>query len=44
MDDKFMEILRKEPEATFADGLAQQRVLDAARRSHANGGRWEAVR
>ena len=30
--------------ATFADGLAQQRVLDAARRSHANGGRWEAVR
>jgi predicted dehydrogenase len=30
--------------ATFADGLAQQRVLDAARRSHAGGGRWEAVR
>lgn len=32
------------PGATFADGLAQQRVLDAARRSHAAGGRWEDVR
>lgn len=31
------------PAATFADGLAQQRVLDAARRSADNGGRWEAV-
>jgi len=31
------------PAATFRDGLAQQRVLDAARRSHANGGRWEKV-
>ncbi|HVS32826.1 MAG TPA: Gfo/Idh/MocA family oxidoreductase [Thermoanaerobaculia bacterium] len=29
--------------ATFEDGLAQQRVLDAARRSHGNGGRWERV-
>ena len=29
------------PAATFRDGLAQQRVLDAARRSSANGGRWE---
>ena len=29
--------------ATFSDGLAQQRVLDAARRSHRAGGRWEAV-
>ncbi len=29
--------------ATFEDGLAQQRVLDAARRSHATGGRWEPV-
>ena len=29
--------------ATFQDGLAQQRVLDAARRSHANGGCWERV-
>jgi predicted dehydrogenase len=29
------------PGATFADGLAQQRVLDAARRSSANEGRWE---
>src|SRR5205823_740904 len=27
--------------ATFEDGLAQQRVLDAARRSHGAGGRWE---
>lgn len=32
------------PGATFADGLAQQRVLDAARRSHAAGGGWEEVR
>ena len=31
------------PAATFRDGLAQQRVLDAARRSSANGGRWERV-
>ena len=28
------------PAATFADGLAQQRILDAARASHAEGGRW----
>ena len=32
------------PAATFADGLAQQRVLDTVRRSHAAGGRWEEVR
>lgn len=32
------------PAATFADGLAQQRVLDATRRSHAGGGCWEPVR
>jgi predicted dehydrogenase len=32
-----------EPAATFADGLAHQRVLDAARRSSASDGRWEAV-
>jgi predicted dehydrogenase len=32
------------PAATFLDGLAQQRVLDAARRSHGAGGRWEPVR
>ena len=31
------------PAATFEDGLAQQRVLDAARRSSSNGGRWESV-
>ncbi len=31
------------PAATFADGLAQQRVLDAARRSSENDGRWETV-
>jgi len=31
------------PAATFADGLEQQRILDAARRSHANDGRWENV-
>ena len=31
------------PAATFADGLAQQRVLDAARRSSQNDGRWEAL-
>jgi predicted dehydrogenase len=31
------------PAATFEDGLAQQRVLDAGRRSHENGGRWEKV-
>lgn len=31
------------PAATLRDGLAHQRVLDAARRSQANGGRWEAV-
>jgi len=29
--------------ATFEDGLAQQRVLDAARHSSANGGCWTAV-
>lgn len=29
--------------ATFSDGLAQQRVLDAARRSHGAGGRWETI-
>ncbi len=31
------------PAATFRDGLAQQRVLDAVRRSSENGGRWESV-
>lgn len=31
------------PAATFADGLAQQRILDAARRSNAHDGRWERV-
>jgi predicted dehydrogenase len=31
------------PAATFTDGLSQQRVLDAGRRSHAAGGRWEPV-
>src|SRR5438105_10060338 len=31
------------PAATFSDGLAQQRVLDAARRSNAAGGRWETA-
>ncbi len=31
------------PAATFEDGLAQQRVLDAARRSHQNAGCWERV-
>ena len=31
------------PAATFADGLMQQRVLDAARRSSAAGGGWVAV-
>ncbi|HVR38160.1 MAG TPA: Gfo/Idh/MocA family oxidoreductase [Thermoanaerobaculia bacterium] len=31
------------PAATFEDGLAQQRVLDAARRSSANDGSWEKV-
>ena len=31
------------PGATFADGLMQQRVLDAARASSANGGGWTAV-
>lgn len=31
------------PAATFEDGLAQQRVLDAARLSQANCGRWENV-
>jgi predicted dehydrogenase len=31
------------PAATFDDGLAQQRVLDAARRSSRHDGRWEAV-
>lgn len=31
------------PAATFADGLAQQRVLDAARRSQGHGGCWETA-
>jgi len=31
------------PAATFQDGLAQQQVLDAARRSNRNAGRWERV-
>ena len=31
------------PAATFVDGLRQQEVLDAARRSHSNGGVWESV-
>ena len=31
------------PAATLEDGLAQQRVLDAARRSSAKGGAWEPV-
>lgn len=31
------------PAATFEDGLAQQHVLDDARRSHANAGCWVAV-
>ena len=31
------------PAATFEDGLMQQRVLDAARRSSANGGRFVVV-
>jgi predicted dehydrogenase len=31
------------PAATFDDGLAQQRVLDAARASHARGGEWVAT-
>jgi predicted dehydrogenase len=31
------------PAATLEDGLAQQRVLDAARRSSVNGGGWETV-
>jgi predicted dehydrogenase len=31
------------PAATFADGLAQQRVLDAARRSSSSGGGWAIV-
>lgn len=29
--------------ATFVDGLRNQQVLDAGRRSHANGGVWETV-
>ncbi len=32
-----------EPAATFEDGLAQQRVLDAARRSSGRDGGWEKV-
>jgi predicted dehydrogenase len=32
-----------DPAATFEDGLAQQRVLDAARRSSSGDGRWERV-
>ena len=31
------------PAATFSDGLAQQRVLDAARHSHREGGRWVEI-
>ncbi|HKB79719.1 MAG TPA: Gfo/Idh/MocA family oxidoreductase [Thermoanaerobaculia bacterium] len=31
------------PAATFADGLIQQKVLDAARRSQREGGRWVEV-
>jgi predicted dehydrogenase len=31
------------PAATFTDGLAHQRVLDAARRSQGAGGRWENI-
>lgn len=31
------------PAATFEDGLAQQRVLDAARRSSQNDGRWVRI-
>jgi predicted dehydrogenase len=31
------------PAATLEDGLAHQRVLDAARRSSANDGRWEPI-
>ncbi|HEY2090542.1 MAG TPA: Gfo/Idh/MocA family oxidoreductase [Thermoanaerobaculia bacterium] len=31
------------PAATFEDGLAQQRVLDAARASHAGGGAWITI-
>ena len=31
------------PAATFADGLRQQRVLDAARKSHAANGAWMDV-
>ncbi|HEX8172832.1 MAG TPA: Gfo/Idh/MocA family oxidoreductase, partial [Thermoanaerobaculia bacterium] len=31
------------PAATFADGLMQQRVLDAARRSSSNSGAWTPV-
>lgn len=31
------------PAATVHDGLAQQRVLDAARRSSENGGKWESL-
>jgi predicted dehydrogenase len=41
LDDGRREALS--PAATFEDGLAQQRVLDAARRSSSNGGRWESV-
>ena len=31
------------PAAAFADGLAQQKVLDAARHSHREGGRWVKI-
>jgi predicted dehydrogenase len=41
LDDDDSEALARA--ATFEDGLAQQRVLDAARRSDANDGRWERV-
>ncbi len=42
LDDGNREALS--PAATFDDGLAQQRVLDAARESAGNDGRWITVR
>ncbi|MEA2240303.1 MAG: hypothetical protein QOC81_5027 [Thermoanaerobaculia bacterium] len=41
LDDGNREAL--EGAATFADGLVQQRVLDAARESSANGGAWVTI-
>jgi len=41
LDDGDREALA--PAATFSDGLSQQRVLDAARRSVAEAGRWVRV-